>query len=164
MKVYIIAAVSADGFIAKSANELIDWTSLEDKKLFREMTKKSGVVIMGGNTYRTFKSPLANRRNIVITRQAINEKGVETTQETPEVLIARLEKDGYPEVAVAGGREIYTMFLQAGIVTDIYLTVEPIMFGAGFSLASAPLDIKLALAEVRKINENSVLLHYKVKK
>ncbi|MBW3569006.1 dihydrofolate reductase family protein [Candidatus Parcubacteria bacterium] len=162
MKVYIIAAMTADGFIARNSNELIDWTSSEDKKFFREMTKKSGVLIMGGNTYRTFKEPLPGRRNIVYSHQNIEQPEVETTRESPAQLVQRLKIEGASQVAIAGGSSIYTMFLKAGVVTDIYLTLEPLMFGKGIKLLQEDVNTKLTLNGVSKFNENTVLLHYKV--
>lgn len=160
MKVYIIAAASADGFIAKTANELIDWTSPEDKKFFREMTKKSGVIIMGSNTYKTFKNPLPNRRNIIITHGKINHPGAESTKQSPAELIARLKKEGYSEVAIAGGSSIYTQFLNAGLVTEIYLTIEPILFGQGLSLFNSDKVINLELIDYKMLSQNTMLMHY----
>lgn len=162
MKVYIIAAISADGYIAKSSNEFINWTSPEDKKFFREMTKKSGVIIMGGNTFRTFKNPLPNRRNIVYSRKTIEHQEVETTEESPAQLIKRLELEGANSVAIGGGSSIYTMFLKAGVVTDVYLSVEPKMFGRGIKLTNEETQIDMELVDSSKLNDNTVLLHYKV--
>jgi len=58
MKVFIIAAISTDGFIAKDPNEpSTAWTSLADKKHFGEITKRAGVIVMGAIRR------LANTRN-----------------------------------------------------------------------------------------------------
>jgi dihydrofolate reductase len=51
MKVFLIAAVTADGFIGRDASHLADWTSPEDKKLFRKLTTEAGVVVMGSKTF-----------------------------------------------------------------------------------------------------------------
>jgi dihydrofolate reductase len=54
MKTFIIAALTADGFIAKGSDHLsVEWTSKEDRKFFSDRTKKAGVVVMGLNTYKT---------------------------------------------------------------------------------------------------------------
>jgi len=164
MKVYIIAAISADGFIAKSSNELINWTSKEDKQFFREMTKKSGVMVMGGNTFRTFKSPLPGRRTIVYTTSHIDHKDVEVTDLAPKDLLEKLQNEGVSEVAICGGSSIYDMFLAADVVTDVYLTIEPLIFGEGISLIRSDAKIRLNLEEVKNLNDNTLLLHYKVKK
>jgi dihydrofolate reductase len=164
IKVFLIVAVTADGFIAQGTDELVDWTSKEDKKLFVELTKRAGVIIFGGNTFRTVNRALPGRRNIVYSHAKIDVEGVETTSEPPAELIKRLEREGLSEVAVCGGRAIYDLFLQAGVVDEMYLSVEPILFGTGISLLQTPTAIELTLLEAKKLNDNTMLLHYEVER
>lgn len=163
IKVLIIAAVTADGFIAHGADELADWTSKEDKKLFVELTKRAGVVVMGSATYRTIGRPLPGRKNIVYTRSKID-GDVEVTQETPQELVGRLAREGYKELAVCGGRSIYELFLAAGMVDELYLTVEPILFGSGIKFCDLSVDVPLKLLDCKLLNESSTLLHYEVRR
>jgi dihydrofolate reductase len=160
MKVFLIAAMSTDGFIARNESELADWTSKEDKRLFVELTKRAGVMVMGGTTYRTIGKPLPGRRNIVYSRRAIDQPGVEFTRESPQSLVARLKGEGCKELAVCGGATIYNMFLKAGVVDELYLTIEPILFGEGISLLDSSIDMKLTLIETRLLSNNIVLNHY----
>lgn len=162
MRVSIIAAISADGFIAREHNELANWTSKEDKKMFVTLTKRAGVMVMGGATYRTIGRALPGRRNIVYSRQKIAQEGIETTQEAPEMLLARLEKEGFDEVAICGGSAIYDMFLSAGLVTDVYLTIEPLLFGAGIPLARSSLQTRMRLQETRQLTPDVLFVHYSV--
>ncbi|HEY1835856.1 MAG TPA: dihydrofolate reductase family protein [Candidatus Saccharimonadales bacterium] len=164
MRVFIIAAMSADGFIARGTNELADWTPKADKKLFMELTKRAGVFVMGATTYRTIGHPLRGRRNIIYTRGTITGDGVETTQEPPQQLIDRLSRDGCSELAVCGGRSIYELFLHASVVDELYLTVVPVLFGAGITLAQTASGTILTLLESTPLGEDAILLHYAVKK
>lgn len=164
MKVVLIAAISADGFIARANNELADWTSPEDKKMYREVTKRSGVMIMGRTTYDTIGRPLPGRRTIVYTSHELDNAEVETTQEAPAELLKRLEADGYEEVMICGGQQIYDLFLNAGVVDELSLTVEPTLFGEGISLFATSKHAKLQLTESSKLNENTLLLKYEVQK
>nr|AIA14429.1 Dihydrofolate reductase [uncultured bacterium] len=163
MKVFIIAAATADGFIARNDHQHIDWTSQEDKKFFVNMTKESGVMVMGGNTYRTFRNPLPGRRHIVYTRGEVKGEAFEKTTENPQDLIKRLKQEGYTSIAIIGGSSIYSMFLDAGAVTDIYLTIEPLLFGEGVKLFDSTLDTKLELKSSKNLNDDTILFHYKVK-
>ncbi len=115
MNCFIIAAISADGFIAPPHEDLsTNWTSKEDKKFFVEKTKEAGVVVMGSTTFETFGAkPLKGRKNIIYTKNKKYE-GAETTSESPAELISRLEKEGFNSVAICGGASIYTMFLESG--------------------------------------------------
>lgn len=163
MNCFIIAAISLDGYIARFENDFsMDWTSPEDKKFFVERTKKAGVVVFGKNTYKTIGKPLKDRLNIVYSK---NEKfeGVEITQKEPKELLAELETRGFFEVAICGGASIYTLFMKSGAVDEIYLTVEPVIFGDGIKLFNEKLNYKLNFLEIKKINDfGTLLLHYKV--
>ncbi|CAN5371072.1 dihydrofolate reductase [soil metagenome] len=164
MKVFIIAAVTADGYIARSTNELANWTSPEDKQHFTAMTKRAGIMVMGRTTYDTIGRPLPGRKTVVYTSRPLDNAEVETTQESPVDLLKRLEAAGFKEVAICGGAAIYSMFLQAGVVDELYLTVEPILFGQGVPLYDQALDIRLKLADVGKLNDDVLLVHYEVQK
>ncbi|MGF7229699.1 MAG: dihydrofolate reductase family protein [Candidatus Saccharibacteria bacterium] len=158
----IIATVSADGFIAREHNELANWSSKADKKLFVELTKRAGVMVMGASTYKTIGRALPDRRSIVYTHGVIDQEGVEVTTELPADLLARLESEGFSEVAICGGATIYDVFLRASLVTDIYLSVSPLLFGAGISLMTGTLDIRLKLKDSKLLDEDTMLLHYEV--
>jgi len=162
MKVFIIAALTADGFIAKSAMHTpMEWTSKEDKKFFSQRTKQAGVVVFGQNTYETIGRPLPDRHNVVYSKDKQYE-GVEITQKEPKVLLEDLEKRGFKEVAICGGSTIYTMFMQAGVIDTLYLTIEPVLFGQGMSLFNKEVDKRLTLVSATKLEDNTLLLEYGV--
>ncbi|MEK7542506.1 MAG: dihydrofolate reductase family protein [Patescibacteria group bacterium] len=163
MKTFLIAAITADGFIARNSNHLADWTSKEDKQFFTQKTKQAGVVIMGLNTYKTIGKPLLGRHNVVYAPPNQEQReGVEITQKPPQELLKDLENKGYSEIAICGGATIYTLFMEAGAVDKLYLTVEPILFGSGIHLFNKELNVKLELESTQKLNEQSILLEYNV--
>jgi dihydrofolate reductase len=164
MKVTLIAAITADGFIGRNKGHVSTaWTSKEDKVFFSSTTKKIGTVIMGSTTYETFSIPLKDRRHIVLSRTKTYE-GVETTSEDPKTLLARLESEGVEEVALCGGASIYATFLEQGLVDKACLTVEGILFGEGISLLSKEIEIKMRLVSSTTLGENTVLLEYEILK
>lgn len=163
IKVFLIAAISADGFIAKDANHSpMYWSSKADKKRFVELTKRAGVVVMGSSTYKTIGNPLKERINIVYSKKE-NFPGVEMTQDKPLDLIKKLEERGIKEVAICGGSHIYTMFMKAGVVDTIYLTIEPILFGKGITIFNEDLHYSLKLQSSQTSEATgTLLLEYKV--
>ena len=164
MTIFIIAALTADGLIARNVQQTsTDWTSKEDKEFFTKRTKEAGVVVMGQNTYETIGRPLKDRLNIAYSRDKQYE-GVEVTQKEPKELIEDLEKRGYKEVAICGGSTIYTMFMEAGVVDKLYLTVTSVVFGSGMTLFNKSFDKKLELVLVEKIGPQTILLEYNVAK
>lgn len=164
MKVSLIAAVTADGFIAKTSDHFADWTSKEDKQLFVKLTKEAGVMIMGSSTFNTIGRPLPERKTVVYTSKPDKYRGIEVTKTSlpPTELLHQLEAEGHDHVTICGGAQIYTMFMQAGVVTDVHLTVEPVLFGTGISLFNNDLETKLTLKHTEQLNDNTIHLHYTV--
>nr|AIA18206.1 Dihydrofolate reductase [uncultured bacterium] len=166
MKTFIIAAITADGFIARDAEHTsTDWTSPEDSQLYRQTTKEAGVMVMGSTTFATIMRSLPGRKTVVYTTKPERFAGiedVETTREAPAALVARLEAEGYSQAAICGGSHIYRQFLAAGVVDELYLTVEPVLFGTGIGLFNDKLDVRLELLSVENLNENTLQLKYKV--
>jgi dihydrofolate reductase len=164
MKTFIIAALSADGYIAKdSLHSPMNWTSKDDKKRLIELTKRAGVVVMGSKTYATIGKPLKERVNIIYSKDKTFE-GAETTQKSPHELIAELDERGFREVAICGGAHIYSMFMKAGVVDTLYLTIEPIIFGKGIRLFDDEMLYHLKLINTEHTENGTVLLEYAVDK
>ena len=123
MEIILIAAVTLDGKIARSAAHLSNWTSREDKRVFREETRRAGVVILGHNTFKTLPRPLPGRLHIVLTRdpaaQAPIPGAVEFTAAAPAAIAADLAARGYARAALVGGAQTNAAFLAADLVDDI---------------------------------------------
>jgi dihydrofolate reductase len=174
MTTFIIAALSADGYIAKDEKHSAFWTSKEDKKRFIELTKRAGVVVMGSTTFTTLPRPLKDRVNIVYTRNKNYNKQIETlkgegatgdievTSLPPADLLADLKNRGYKEVAICGGSKIYTMFMEARAVDKIYLTIEPVLFGKGIRLFDTDMTRHLTLISSETTPNGTVMLEYQV--
>lgn len=160
--------ITADGFIAKSANQpSIEWTSKADKGIFVERTKAAGVIIMGLSTYKTIGKPLPDRLNMIMTFKPEKEISIpgqlEYTNKPPDELLAELETRGFKEVILGGGSMVNSLFLKTGLVNELQITIEPILFGGGLTLfKDLDLDIKLELIEMKKLNDNVINLRYKI--
>lgn len=169
MKIILLAAMTIDGKIARNETHLVDWSSREDKRLFFATTKHAGVIIMGNNTFKTLASPLPGRLHIVLTATVegkISVTGaVEYTSQTPEEIVAALETRGYTEAVLAGGAQVNTLFLKAGLVDELWLTVEPLIFGVGIDLfRGVELDVRARLVHFEQLNEaGAVHLRYSLR-
>lgn len=170
MKVSIIAALSADGFIApvkKEGEPSTFWTSKEDSQFFQKMTKESGVCVMGKNTFDTIGKPLPGRMIYVYAHDDLRFKiydprMVAPTTLEPKALIATLAEEGRESVMICGGSSVYTQFLEAGVVTDVYLTTEPKLFGDGVRLFSKEVEAKISVVERIELSEETLVTHYAV--
>jgi dihydrofolate reductase len=172
MKVFIIASLTADGLLARDNNDFVmDWTSPEDVKHFVKLTKEAGVMVMGSRTFETILQAgrkLPGRKIVVYSSRQnaykpdIRPDPTEVTSEPPAKLVERLKKEGFPAVAICGGAQIYNLFMKAGVVTDIYLTIEPKIFGQGLRIFTDLLDVDLHLVSCHKLNDDTLALHYEV--
>jgi len=165
MRCIAIAAMTIDGKIALDAGHFSDWTSPEDKGFLHKMLDESDVVVVGNNTYKTAIEPLSKRNCIVFTAS------VRTSERKNDLLtycnpassdsIPLLQR--YETIAVLGGTQTYTWFLENDLLDEIYLTIEPIAFGRGLNLfeSSKDLNAHFRLESTKPLNENgSLLLHY----
>jgi len=168
MEVILLMVQSVDGKIAKnSKHNSISWSSKEDTKHFVKLTKEIGTIIMGSNTFESYgQKVLPGRRNIIMTshpERYEKKEGVEFFSGTATKLVQDLAEEGVDRVILAGGTSINTAFLEARLINEIYLTIEPIIFGDGMALFNKEMDnINLKLLSTSKLNQNTLLLHYKV--
>lgn len=165
MRVLLLAAITVDGKIARTPHELNDWSSREDKRLFARTSREAGVIIWGRRTYETLPAPLPGRLHVVLTTrpERAAPPNIEFTAEAPAGILASLGARGYTSAVLAGGAQTYRAFLDARLVDELWLTVEPLAFGAGISLfGDDPLDLRLTLLESQPLGEQAVHLRYQV--
>ncbi len=174
MKIVIVAVASVNGKITKGDDSNIySWTSKEDSRFFFSLIEKSNLIVMGSKTYEAAKKLIKHKKNrlrIVLTKNPkryLKEsmKGMlEFTNEGPLELTKRLEGKGYKKILLVGGGEINVLFLKSKLVNEIYLTIEPKIFGTGKNLVGeSDFESQLQLISARKLNEQgTLLLKYKV--
>jgi len=62
-------------------------------------------------------------------------------------------------VLIVGGAQIATAFLKEQLIDELWLTIEPRIFGNGASFVTdEKLDIDLSLISTEKINERGTLI------
>ncbi|MEI6490320.1 MAG: dihydrofolate reductase family protein [bacterium] len=165
IQAFVIAAITTDGYIAKDKDHLAGWTSKEDKKRFVRLTKEARVVVMGSNTFKTLPGPLKDRLHIVYTKNPgthQNTENVEYTNKEPVELLKDLESRGYTSVAICGGAQIYDLFIKSGLITKLYLTIEPVLFGNGITLFQSSINLNLLLESTEHTDTGTVFLDYKI--
>ncbi|MGO8948911.1 MAG: dihydrofolate reductase family protein [Ktedonobacterales bacterium] len=168
MRVLLLAAISIDGRIARTGHEVINWSSPEDKRMFMQVSQEAGLLIMGRSTYETLERPLPDRLHIVLTHDPSRPAPprVEFTSAPPALILEDLETRGFQTAILAGGARTYRTFIDAGLVDELWLTLEPVAFGGGISLlgddADDPLDLRLRLIQSQLLNESSLQIRYHV--
>lgn len=166
MHVFIIAAISADGFISRyDEHSSISWRSKEDGQFFIQKTKEAGALVMGATTFGTMRRPMPGRKHYVLTRDPskfaeYDKSVVEAVTLTPAEIVKKAEDDGYTQLAVCGGSSVYAQFSKAGFVDRLFLTYEPVLFGQGIPLFSDPMEQWLHLESTTNLSDQTVLREY----
>jgi dihydrofolate reductase len=174
MKVILVMVQTLNSKITRGDDpHITTWTSTEDHDFFISMLEKHDLIVMGSGTYdaaRESIKPDGKKRRIILTSQPKRYEEdelpgeIEFSSETPKELIDRLEKEGYDEMLLVGGGETNRLFFEAGVVTDLYLSLEPRLFGKGKSMVTdGEFDIAIKLVELKQLNDKgTLLLHYSI--
>ena len=167
MKLILVMALTVDGKIGKDDAHFPDWTGSEDKKMFKAITLRAGVVIMGSKTYDTIGKPLPGRKNVILTRNPhrLSEgEALVFTNKDPVTILRELSEAGFKEAVLAGGARVNYLFAQHRLIDELVVTFAPRVFGSGLSLFSDPVCMALALEELRRLGKNLILARYRVVK
>mgnify|MGYP001576165187 CR=1 FL=1 len=170
MKTILYAALTANAMVAKSDGNS-DWPSSEDLESFTKISKESGCVIMGRNTFDIFNKglvkdwPNSEGIHIVLTSKeslGTNHPNIKLAK-NPQEAIDIAEKLGIKQIVVCGGSKTFGAFMQDKLVNEVYLDIEPLMFGRGMQFFDAgDFEVYLELLDTKMLNKNTIQLHYKV--
>ena len=137
MHIVVVAACSQDGFITDEHGSLPStWTSEEDLTHFKAILKKFPLQVMGRKTYEahlpkpeidTLKVILTSRPKKYASEAKVGE--LEFHCFTAKEFIQHFNI--YERCLVLGGKDIYTDFVNSGMVNEAYITIEPVILGGG---------------------------------
>ncbi|UPK72445.1 dihydrofolate reductase family protein [Chitinophaga filiformis] len=170
MEIIIYLAASANGLISNDRN-VPDWLSPEYGQGFMAIAQQTQAVIMGKTTYNILSPnylPLKDTGSLVVlthdTKATPSQSNVLFTSDSPEKIIADLVAKGHTKAVIIGGTQTVSAFIRKGLVNEIILVVEPVLFGKGLPLVNdVEAEYQLALLDVKRLNDNTVQLHYVVK-
>ena len=181
MKIVLYMAVSIDGVAALDSKRGIEeYGSKEDHDFFIAASKKCDAVIMGRNT--AF-CKISGVPNIVLTHASPRDLGLANgsgdccanvgagnggsgddrvyMSGTAREVYDKIAAMGFEKVALLGGPATNLNFLRAGLVDEIFLTVEPVTIGQGIRFLNEPLETRWTLADTKVLNlRGTIVLHY----
>ena len=168
MKTILVFVSTADGKITRWGNPDVRlWSSQSDKIYFNKLWNETRLIVMGSNTYNVKPvKPSSKHLFVVMTRHPSDYKvaeiagQLEFTDESPEKLYDRFEKEGRELMLVVGGAQVATSFLKQQLIDEVWLTCEPKIFGSGGNfVAEEKLDINLKLISSERVNEQGTLIN-----
>lgn len=168
MKVILYMAITANGLIAKK-DDNTSWISKAEWDSYSLLTRTVGNLIIGHRTYDILSkqpefSEFKDVKIVVIANREVkllsqNHSLAHSAKEALEIF--KDEK----EVVVAGGGKTNASFLSENLVDEIYLDIEPNIFGEGIPIFHGfTFEKELELLGMKNISENEIQLHYKILK
>lgn len=169
IKVILVAVASLNGKTTKGKiNNIRVWTSKEDQEYFSSLIQKNNLIVMGRETYEAAQSIIKlspGKLRIVLTRNPEQFKRLEVlgqlefTNESPSELVKRMEALGYKTALLVGGSTMSSLFFQQNKIDEVWITLEPCIFGKGKSLVEEDdSDVSMNLKSVKKLNKKGTLL------
>lgn len=158
-------ATSVDGRISLSSKRSPRWTSKEDWEFFQKSLSRIDAVVVGRNTYESVSKRLRKRNTFVLSSRpkTLFRRGTVTFVNPKKVSFSKL-LGGYKSVAVLGGGKVYQFMLENKFLDEIFVTIEPLLFGRGKEMFVGGMQTtRVGLLSVRRLNQNgTLLLHYQI--
>ena len=167
MKTIVIFVTTLDGKITKWGDpHVFRWSSAEDQAYFKKIWNESPLTVMGSTTFDFDPvKPSPSTRLVIMTShpKTYADKTVpgqlEFSDETPSQIHERFQSAGHAQMLVVGGPHLATSFFAKNLVDELWLTLEPKIFGTGGNFATEiDLDINLQLLSVEKVNERGTMI------
>jgi dihydrofolate reductase len=167
MKAILVFVSTLDGKVTQWGNpDVRSWSSQSDKEYFREIWNKSRLIVMGSNTYNVEQlMPSSKHLFIVMTHHPLEYKEserpgqLEFTDESPARLVKRFDSEGYEVMLLVGGAKIATSFFKEHLIDELWLTIEPKIFGTGGCFVTEEnLDINLQLLSCERVNDQGTII------
>lgn len=173
MDVILLAVQSVDGFITQHDIPGSRFASAEDQAHFSRTLQSCDCSVMGRETYAVSRDFIrarltAQRLRIVLTRSPETHAAdtvpgaLEFSAANPERVMADLRSRGMRRCAVLGGAAVNASFLRLGLVDELWLTLEPRLFGGGTPLLRETADVRLKLQSCEPLSADTLLLKYAV--
>ena len=171
-KVTYGAACSLDGYIARSNGGVDGWHwSADVQRLTAAYWSRVDTVLMGRKTYDAARAlgqgayPAVTNYIFSRTLRESPEPGVHLVRENAAAFVAQLKGEPGGEICVMGGGELAQALLQADLVDEVGVNIQPVLLGAGILMfPGLPRDIRLELIQAETLEGGCVYALYTVQR
>ncbi len=170
MKVILYMTTTINGLIAKH-DDSADFITPAESASYVAAVKGAGALIIGRRTYEILSTQpefqeflKAGIKIVAVSHGDVELKDPShSIAHSPEEAVDML-KD-FKEVIVAGGGKLDASFLDANLIDEVYLDIEPAVVSEGIPLFNgSKTDKGLKFLGSKMFGENEIQLHYEVVK
>ncbi|MFH1174484.1 MAG: dihydrofolate reductase family protein [archaeon] len=168
MYVVLYVAMTVNGYIAKENNKT-PWSN-EEWSSFSTFVKETKNIVIGKNTYTIMKKSgefgkIGNPFTVVVSKENFAQNSNFAAAKSPKEALKILKEKNFAKALVAGGGMLNSSFMKENLIDEIYLDVEPLVFGKGIKLfLDTDFDAALELLGTKNLSQNTIQLHYRVLK
>jgi dihydrofolate reductase len=165
-------ATTLDGFIAHTDHTVNGFVAEGEHvtEYFASLKNDYDIVLMGRRTYEFgfqfgVTNPYPWLRQYVISRSMAEspDANVELVSENISLFVRELKEEEGKDIYLCGGGNLAARLLEEGLIDEIVVKLNPVVFGAGVPLFSEAAKQAALELNSSKIYENGVmLLTYKV--
>lgn len=169
MKIILLMVTSIN---SKTTNgdekDIYSWTSKEDRNQFFSLIKKHTAIIMGRTTFEAAEHMMQHapgKVRVVMTKSPKKYQAKEIkdqlvfTDKSPYEIVTMLEAKGHTQALLVGGEQTTSLFLKERLINEIWVTIEPKIFGKGKNMFKpSNIEVDLKLKSVKRLNNTGTLL------
>jgi dihydrofolate reductase len=167
-------ASTPDGFIARK-DHTVDGFLAEGEHVtdyLASLKNDYDVALMGRRTYEfefqfgvTNPYPWMKQYVFSRTMERSPDPNVELVSENMIDIVRKLKKETGKDIYLCGGAELAATLFAEGLVDEIILKLNPVLFGSGIPLFSGTIkQSDLELVDSKVYGSGVILLHYRVKR
>lgn len=173
MHVLLVAVQTIDGCITYHERPGTGaFASREDAEHFAQTMGTCDCSIFGSATFEADRIPITSnlaiqRLRVVLTRRPEHYAAdavpgaLEFSDASPAEVLADLVARGFQRCALLGGSVVNGLFLEADLVDELVITLEPRILGTGTRLVQGRMDRVFELIEDVPLNGSTRLLRYR---
>lgn len=169
MTVTVFMTTTLNGLIA-GADDETPWTDMAWQH-YIDIVNTARAIVVGRRTYELMLGAgdfdkFKDVECVILSNQTFSVPAGTSFAKTPAAAIAILQSHGRTNIVVGGGAQCNRAFLESGLVDNIWLDIEPFVFGQGLPLLSTSGDVRLdlKLTSVERLGDDTLSVKYQVVK
>lgn len=167
-----IAVMSLDGCLTRHDRPGTSFASPADTIFFHEALQTFDSSIAGRRTFEAgresiLKAREGSRLQMVLTRtperfaQEAREEHLEFRNADLVAVSRELARRGRSRCALVGGTGLYTEACAQNLMDELWVTIEPVVFGEGARMFEGMVDFRFELASSHRLGEGTLLIKYR---
>ena len=172
MYVVGIVVMSLDGCLTRHLEPGTGFASAADHAFFRAALQTFDCSLSGRLTYEAGRDSILRQRSgfrlqMVLTttperfaKDALAEH-LEFRNANTQTVLREMEERGRSRCALLGGSRLYTEACAQGLLDELWITIEPAVFGQGARMFDGPITFNFELLASESLSGDTLLLKYR---